>query len=271
MERAERIAVYEGLLKRKLTDKEIARLDEIESYYEVARTQFIVIHRVNNYAYDTCIRVFNEMERRKLIRFKVKQLYKKLDKIWHDYMFTIRKNTEEHVYYLLQDNFVLTTDVVQPYVGGVINAVRDYLISKGVRDTMFVAEAETSVQMLKICTHSYKTFFEDVKKECGIDFSKDFMYANMEEFNATFIQMCSCLNLVTGYDVFQSSMVQCAWNKMLKVIRDDDLMDKQAEKAIHLNPVIEKRYNEELAAIENQKMADKVSELADKFKVTKLK
>lgn len=271
MEQAERIAVYEKMLKRKLTDKEKARLDEIETMYDVARTQFIVIHRVNNYAYDTCIRVFDEMEKRGLIKFKAKFLYKKLDKIWHDYLFTIRKNTEEHVYYLLQDNFMLTTDVVRPYVGGVINAVRDHLITKGVRDTQFVAEAETSIQMLKICTHSYKTFFEDVKKECGIDFSNDFMYANMEEFNAIFIQLCSYLHLVTGYDVFKSNMVQFAWNKMLATIRDDDLMDRQAEKAIHLNPVIEEKYNEELNAIENQKMADKVSELSDKFKVSKLK
>jgi hypothetical protein len=118
MEQAERIAVYEKMLKRKLTDKEKVRLDEIETMYDVARTQFIVIHRVNNYAYDTCIRVFDEMEKRGLIKFKAKLLYKKLDKIWHDYLFTIRKNTEEHVYYLLQDNFMLTTDVVRPYVGG---------------------------------------------------------------------------------------------------------------------------------------------------------
>ena len=267
----ETIDKYEKALNRKLTDKEIVRLGEIEEFYEKARIQFIIIHRVNNYAYDTCIRVFDEMEKRNLIRFKAKFIYKKLEKIWHDYTETMRRNLEYSVYCMLQDNFTLATDAVQPYVGGVINAVRDYLISKGVRDTMFVAEAETSIQMLKICTHSYRQFFVDFKKECGVDFANDFKYANMEEFNALFVQLCEHLHLVSGYDVFQSNRVQQRWNKMMTVIRDEDIMDEAATKALHLNPAIEEKYNEGLKAIEREQMEAKVSELADKFKISKLK
>ena len=269
MVEVEIIAAYEKMLKRKLTEKEKKRLDEIERHYELARTQFIVIHRINNYAYDTCLRVYDEMEKRGAMKFKAKLLYKKLDKIWHDYLKIIRDNTEEHIYYLLQDNFMLTTDVVRPYVDGVVSAIRDYLISFGVRDTQFVAEAETAIQMLKICTHSYKEFFEDYRNLCGIDFSNAFMYANMEKYNAVFLQLVSNLNLVTGYDVFRNNRVQSAWSKMMEVIRDEDIMDEQAEKAIHLNPVIEKQYNKELEAIEQRKLADKVSELSEKFKVSK--
>lgn len=247
------------------------RLLREEAYYDAARMQFIVIHRVNNYAYDACIRVFDEIQKRGLIRFKAKPLYNKLDKIWHTYLNTIKKNTETDVYFLLQDNFILTTDVVRPYVDSFINAIRDYLITKGVRDTLFIAQAEASIQMLKICTDSYKTFFADIEKECGIDFSKDFMYANMEEFYTVFLQLCSFLHLITGYDVFQNNRVQSAWTKLLNTIRDDDLMDEQAEKAIHFHPTIEQKYNKEIEAIEQKKMADKMNELSDKYKVSKLK
>lgn len=265
------IATYENVLKRKLNEKEIVRLGQIEDFYDKARIQFIIIHRVNYYAYDTCIRVFDEMEKRNLIRFKAKLLYKKLDKIWHDYTETMRRNLEYSVYCMLQDNFTLTTDAVQPYIDGVINAVRDYLISKGVRDTLFVAQAETSIQMLKICTHSYRQFFVDFKKECGVDFSNDFKYANMEEFSATFVQLCGFLHLVSGYDVFKSSMVQTRWNRMMAVIRDEDIMDKAAAKALHLNPTIEEKYFEDIQAIEHKNLEEKVSQLADKFKISKLK
>lgn len=270
---ASRLAIekYEKVLKRCLTDSEILRLGEIEECYEKARIQFIVIHRVNNYAYDTCIRVFDEMEKRNIMRFTAKHLCKKLDTIWNNYIGTIRENTDRSTFMLLQDNFRIATDYVRPNIDTLITAIRDYYISKGVRDTVFVAEAEAAMLLLKICTHSYKNFFIDFKEVCGVDFSSGFMYANMEQFDSVFHELCKHLGLVTDIDIFDNCRCSSAWNDMMETIRNDELMDEAAGKAIHFNPSVEIKYKKELSEIEKKETESKLSELSEKFKVSKLK
>lgn len=78
----ETIERYQRFLKRPLTEKELQKLDETEHWGEEVRIQFILIHRLNHYMYDTMLRVFDEMEKRKLCRHRAKQFYGRLSKIW---------------------------------------------------------------------------------------------------------------------------------------------------------------------------------------------
>ena len=58
---------------------------------------------------------------------------------------------------------------------------------------------------------------------------------------------------------------------MMKVIRDEDMMDDAARRAIHLNPVVEEQYQKELEAAERSQMEERLSVLSDKYKISKLK
>lgn len=271
MAEAKTIQAVESQIGRKLTEKELARLDVVEKYGEEARVQFIIIHRVNQYAYDTCLRVFDEMDKRGMRRFKAKVLCKRLDAIWGGYIKTIYNHTAKPVYMMLMDNFMLTTDLVRPKINSLIYAIRDYLISKGERDVVWKAEAIASIQLLKVATHSFEQFFKDFKKECGIDYTIDFEYADLHEFEATFKRLCNELKLVPDIDIFQNIRCKWAWDKMMKVIRDEDMMDDAARRAIHLNPVVEEQYQKELEAAERSQMEERLSVLSDKYKISKLK
>jgi hypothetical protein len=267
----ESIEKYERLLKRHLTEKELKKLDEAEHWGEEVRIQFILIHRLNHYMFDTVLRVFDEMDKRKLCKHMAKRYYGLLSKIWDRYQDRMRSGTDKAVYYMMMDNFRLATDAVRPYIDAVVTATRDYLISLGIRDSLWIAEAEVARLVIFVVTNSYEKYFEDWKKECGIDFSCDFEYADMHEYAAIYRQYRGGLKLDVDIDIMRNNRCRSAWNRMMDAFRDDELMDKVAEHAIHLNPVIEERYHEELEKIEQERKDEMFVGLADKFKVSKLK
>ena len=267
----ETIATYQKLLKRPLTEDDLQKIDEAEKFGEQVRVQFIMMHRLNFYMYDTVQRVFDEMDKRKLCRHRAKQYYNQLAKIWGGYSDKIKSGTDKAVWYMMMDNFRLATDAVRPYIDAVVNTTRDYLIRLGIRDSLWIAEAEATRLLLIVVTKSFDKYFEDWKKESGIDFTVDFMYADMHEYQIIYNQFRSALKLDVDVDIFKNNRCSSAWDAMMEVIRDDDLMDKVAEKAIHLNPTIEAKYRQELETIEEQRKQEMFSDLADKYKVSKMK
>lgn len=271
MPSAETISIYEKVVKRPLTEKELQRIDEVERFGEDVRIQFILIHRLNHYMYDTVLRVVDEMEKRKQCRHLPKRYYGQLSRIWGGYQDRLRSGTEKAVWFMMMDNFRIATDAVRPYIDAVVTTTRDYLIRLGIRDSLWIAEAEIARLMTIVATKSYEKYFEDWKQESGIDFSKDFAYADMHDYATVYKQFRSALKLDVDIDIMKNNRCASAWNSMMDALRDDDLMDKAAEQAIHLNPTIEERYKKELEEVEEQRKQEMFVGLSDKYKLSKLK
>ena len=69
----------------------------------------------------------------------------------------------------------------------------------------------------------------------------------------------------------KNQRVQWAWDDFINDMRDDDLMDESARKAIELNPECQKEYHQILEDSEKEQMDKEVDKLSEKFKVTKSK
>lgn len=187
------------------------------------------------------------------------------------YQDVLKSGTDKPVWYMMMDNFRIATDAVRPYIDEVVRTTRDYFIRLGIRDSLWMAEAEVAFLVSRVAVTSYDQYFVDWKKECGIDFSSDFKYADMHEYQSVYKCYRNALSLNCDIDIYKNNRCKSAWDNMMNAFRDDDLMDKVAEKAIHLNPTIEERYREQLEEIENERKGELFADLADKFKVSKLK
>jgi hypothetical protein len=73
-----------------------------------------------------------------------------------------------------------------------------------------------------------------------------------------------------GYNPEKSQRFLWAWDDLIKAFRDDDLMDKAAEKAIGLNPDVQEEYRHILEEKEREQFDERVGQLGEKFKLGKL-
>jgi hypothetical protein len=62
-----------------------------------------------------------------------------------------------------------------------------------------------------------------------------------------------------------------AWDDFMEDLRDDELMDKSALKAISFNPTVEAEYRKTLEEDNQKELDDSLEKLGEKFKVTKQK
>ncbi len=251
---------------------------DLERYYEKARTNYIIVHRVNYLAMDAIIAVQDLVEDR--YRFTIKKEGERSIGCYNDYINVIKKNTDFSAYCVLQDHLRLTKDALQLRLENIFMAIRDRMIYLRMRDVEVKARIELAYLLLRVAKHSRKHFFLDFEEQTGIDFTRAFKYADLKKMEEHFVGMVRHLGYKTtkndkgdfdveGFDASTSVRVQGAWNAFIKDLRDEDLMDETAKSAINLNPLVSEAYKKELEMAEKKEMQDSVSKLQEKFKVTK--
>ena len=80
-----------------------------------------------------------------------------------------------------------------------------------------------------------------------------------------------CGHMLKGFRPEKSQRITWAWDDFLEDLRDNDLMDKAAEKAISLNPKVQENYKAAIEEEERKQINKAAAELSGKYKVTKQK
>ena len=250
------------------------------TYFEQARVNTIIIHRVNFILHECMVQVYDALERDKRLKFGVKKAVGEAERPWNTYMNDRRQMIEKTAWYTMQDHLRLAYDAVSPYLEKVYESIRDYMISLGYRDVEIKARCAVVFLMAKVCGHTFRHFFEEYENECGIDYLRCFDDDDLRPMVSLFDNLCSVLGIGTekdkhgfyqlkGFNPEKNQRFLWAWDDLIKALRDDDLMDDAAKKAIDLNPAVQKEYMQILDE-ENRKQVDAgIEQLSGKYKVTK--
>ena len=248
--------------------------------YEQTRVQFIIIHRVNYILHQCMITVYDLLENDKRFKFMVKKNFLKAEDAWRDYEEPRRKKTERTAWYTLQDHFGIMSNLLEPKLEKVFIATRDYMIGLGLRDVELKARIVLALQMFKVHFYSFKAFFKEIYDNYGIDFSLCYEEDRMDNMEKYFSMMCDelgertekderCGHMLKGFRPENSQRITWAWDDFLEDLRDADLMDKAAEKAISLNPKVQEDYKAAIEDEERKQREKAAAELSEKYKVTK--
>lgn len=255
---------------------------ELHDAMEKVQVNFIIIRRVNYILHQAMITVYDYLEKYNKLRFTTKKHYLNAESEWTKYEEARRKVIEKTAWYTLQDHLRITNDFLQPRIEALYSAVRDHMIRLGWRDVELKGRIEVVFMMFKMARSSFLAYFKDFYNETGVDFTKLYFGDSMDGMAKHFVLMVNVLGIKTfknehgyydilGYEGKNNQRVEWAWNDFIKDVRDDDLMDEAAKKAIELNPKARDEYHQILEDSEKEQMDKEVDKLSDKFKVTKSK
>ena len=253
---------------------------ELYEYYERARINFIVIHRVNFLAHQAMINVYDLLEKEHRLRFAVKKLSKIAEQAWRDYEEPRRRQMPKENWFALQDHFVVVDDMLTPYSEKVYAALRDYMIQRQWSDIEVKARIQLALLLVMCARHSFVGFVQGCRDATGVDFTPCFQAHDMTPMARAFVRMVEALGIKTQADQFglhhiegmtESPRITWAWNDYIDALRNDELMDQAALKAFSYNPTVEAQYQEELAKEEREAMDKELQQLGEKFKVTRSK
>ncbi|MBR1526249.1 MAG: hypothetical protein IJ640_06270 [Prevotella sp.] len=262
-------------------DKDIT-FGELYEYYERARLNFIIIHRVNFLVHQAMIAVYDLLEKDKRLRFGVKKHSKDAEKAWKAYEEPRRKELAPNTWFALQDHFVVMEDMLSPRIEKVYATLRDHMIQGGVQDIEVKGRIELAFLMVKCARHSFKGFMKEFKDASGADFTKCFEAYDMTTMAKSFVRMVEALGIkvetdkfglydIAGIGIDKSLRVTWAWDDFIKDVRNEELMDEAATKAFKYNPTVEEEYRKTLEADQQKELEKGLEKLGEKFKVTKQK
>lgn len=272
---------------RKISFKGDVLYKDFYTAYEKARTQFIIIHRVNYMLHETMVEVADLLEREKRLKLSVKKCWNLAEKVWQQYKNPHQKDMELSAWSTLQDHMDISYCDLQPLLETVYETVRDYMIRLGYRDVELKARCCVVFLMGKVACASYHQFFEDFLNNTHIDFEKCYTSSDMQPLVRWFAAMCKPLGMKTrtdeygfceldGFEPDGNQRVKTAWSAFMKALRDDDRMDESARRALELNPKAKEKYlhavEEGKRAMDEQKQAEMEEGfrmLEEKYKVIK--
>lgn len=255
---------------------------ELLGWYESAQVSFIVMHRVFYFFHQSMLTVYDLLEKEKKLKFMVKKRHVQAEAVWKSYIDPQMKGMEMTAWCTLQDHLDITYDMLLPRLEKVFESVRDYMIRLGWRDIELKARIEVAMLLGKVARHSFCTFFKDYMDSCGVNFCKCFEYADLSKMEDRFADMSDALGIkvkkdkygsydISGFDVDKNIRVKWAWDDFIADLRDEDLMDESARRAICLNPKIEEDYSHVFEEEDKKSMEESVKRLGDKYKVIKSK
>lgn len=253
---------------------------ELYEYYERARVNFIIIHRVNFLVHQSMINVYDLLEKENRLRFGVKKHSKDAEKVWNAYDKTLRNQMDNDAWCALQDHFVVMESMLESRIEKIYTTIRDHMIQGGVQDIEVKGRIELALLMVKCARHSFVGFFKEFKDACGADFSKCFELSDMTLMTKSFIRMVEALGIkvepdkfglfgIVGVNASKSPRITWAWDDFIDALRDDDLMDEAALKAIGYNPTVEEEYRRVLEEDTKKELEAGIEKLSEKFKVTR--
>lgn len=247
-------------------------------YYERARINTIVIHRMNYLLHECFLKVGDVLGKR--LRFQVKKCYADTEKAWDGYFSQHGRSIDKAAWVTFKDFMRLSSDAVWPMVEGVYVSIRDYMIRLGYRDVELMAWCAVTLLVGKVCRHTFRTLFADINNACGVDYERCFAHDDMTGMMRGFAGLCETLGFKTGkdmhgcfvlsgFDAEESLRFRQAWRSLISAIRNDDTTDAVAARAIGYNPESQKEYEKILAEKEREQFDEGIEQLSNKFNVMK--
>lgn len=263
----------------------------VEDFYRMRQTvaeDFIQIHRLNYLAYMVVQDFADIIDDKGLLKNNLKKCWKDIEKLFDKYKKAHWADLDKASRSTVDDHLRLVINVVKPYIEPLENAVRDYLIQKrgeitasGQRDDIALLTKVYVILMFLAALRNTRTnFLRSIYVEKGFDLTSDFIYADIDGVGRQFVYMMGFMGVKftkdkdgdyvpIGVDISQSVRVEAAWNAIVDIVTNEELMEAKALEAININPEAKADYEARIARIEQKEMDAAIGELGTKFKVKK--
>jgi hypothetical protein len=262
--------------------------DEVQRMADHAQSQSIILLRVNYLLHEQMLIVYDllQNDRKNRLRFMARKHYLQAEDMWDKYERPRQKAVEKTAWCTLQDHLRLAADVLQPRLQRVYEAARDRMIFLRLPDIELRSRIVVALTVAKVQALSFRQFFDDFKREGHCDLRRLYRHDDLTPMTQAFAAMVQALGIRTttdkhglpalaDFDIDSSVRTGWAWQAFMNDLRDDDLMDDAARRAISLSPKIQQDYyavlheeEERLQREQQEAMADKLSGC---FKVTRWK
>jgi hypothetical protein len=285
-------ALYEWPILSKYSYTADGKKLSVKEFHTLQRrvgNEFIHIHRLNYMVYNTLLMIHDWLEDSGLMRNNTKRWWKMIERTWTDYQTLHKKTIDQATWVTVQDHMAFACYEVDPLVPQLEVAIRDYLIQHRTEmlavgqkdDITLLTRIQVGLMFCAALSNSRRHFFNQFVQQFGVDFRFDFVYADITGVAKNFVCMCGQMGVkfakdkdgdmvLMGIDFDKSLRVQQAWDAIVDVVTNEELMDEAALKAINLNPVTKAGYEREIAKADADELQEALGTLSTKFKVSKL-
>ena len=283
------LKMWKTIEKLRFTDEGTRmKIRDLREKAVVARSEFIIIHRVNFSAYSCMTDFYDWCEEKRRLSTNAKRYWKKTEETFRLYQSAHKAIQEYTTWCVLQDHLRLVDDAVkaasvrlEPSITNVFISQRGGKPVKGQLDDIeLLAKASVVLLWMRVIRHSYAKFFKEQMLIDGVDFSYDFKYADLSGMSRNFCWMLQQMGVklvddkngdkvLAVFSVDNSSVIETEWNKVMAVVNDDDLVDEKAREAIGMNEKVREKYAQTLKAIDDERMEKEFERLGSVYKVVK--
>lgn len=279
------VKMWKLINKLRFTDKAtMMKIKELREWASIVRSDFTCIHRANYSAHQAFVNFYDWYENKRKLTINIKRFWRKAENTYMCYQDALLDSQEQSSWSLLQDHMRLVDDAIQeplsfvePTILNVFIRQRDGKKVVGqIDDIELLAKASVPLLWTRVIRHGFADFFWQYVKKCGIDFSYDFKYAELSGMSRNFCWMLEQMGIklhnnqfgdkvLIFFDVDTSSTIEAAWNKVMRLVRDETLADAKAGEAIEMNDTARKKYADVLAQENKKDMDKKIEQLSEKF------
>ena len=212
-----------------------------------------------------------------LNRFRIKRSRRQCERIYDAYTSHVYRLIPRDRWYLNQDYTRLSYEATEQKIDFLYYAAFNLLSRHHIARTQALARSICVHYLLEVIADTWKLYFRTYKELYGIDFSREFAYADMTAFAHAFRQLHAELFSVSREDIYilDDQACKAAVTALRNHLDNEDIFDDAALRAMKLNPEVYRQYQSDIKAIEKQR--DEVQAelntaiLEQKYKVTKKK
>lgn len=206
-------------------------------YEELGRHFWSIVGPANYSAVATMLDAIDAMEEAGLLRQKLKQLVKRAQKSYRDYI-NAAKVTLEDRFYLWQDLTAHAHDRLQPDITKLFFSIKQRYDREKVKDSSLLSHVQTVCTMLSLSTGLFDATIDYYQKQTYLDISSYFRKGRLTGIETIWGEVMDIVipTEVQMIPLARDENSQRAVSVIARRYQDMDFLDKAAVDAMRLNP-----------------------------------
>ena len=223
------------------------KVAQVKEMYDEAQDRFSMIHILIAIAHTEALKAIDTIDDKGLRKHLVKKHLKEYEKEHGAYVSFMMRHMTNDAWSLLQDYATCAQSKIEYKCQLIRQACYNYLKKNGIDNASLYAQCEVAALMWKIVTETYDLYFQSYKEACGVDFRKDYTYADMTKASNEWRNVTYELSRNARDIDFSNDKRWCnAWEDLKASIDNIDFFDSAAAKALSRNPEMLERYKDEI-------------------------
>jgi len=219
------------------------KVQEVGMMYEEAMERFPMIHILIGMAHTETLKAVDMMDDMGLRRHQVKRHLAEYEKRHDTYVAFMHRHMTADAWALIQDYICASCNKAEYRCVMLRQACYNYLKKKGVKNDRLLAQCEVGFLLWNVATETFSLYFDTYKKACGVDFRKEFGYADMSKCQHEWgCVLSELVKGIGGIDFNDDRRCRDAWEALKAEINNTEFFDAAAGDAIRLNPEIMERH-----------------------------